>query len=1013
MIGSRPAGTDVIDSIDLPILVVNRDCAVVSFNPAAATLLSLMSSDVGRPLGGIQMLTDVKDLEELCEHVIGGGASSHREVRDGTGSWFSLRIGPYKASNQKIAGAVLTLTNVTAFRASLEQAIDEREYTKAVLNTVIDPLVVLDEDLRVQAANQAFYAMFQASREVTREVRLYELGKPDWDIPRLRTLLNEARPTNARIETLEVDHEFPAIGRRTLLLNARRLSRGDHLGQMTLVAIQDITDRKRSEQKLAESISEQRRSRMLAQGQKEAFEQAGDGAPIDAVLGILTRTAQEQSVDSARAAIFIIDAEGACLRPGAAAGIPESYMRAQDGFPVGPQFPSYGMAAYTGQTVIVPDVEQDPLWTPYLHLAREHGFRACWSFPIRSFGDKVLGTFALYHRAPCEPDLRDIELVKLLADTAAVLIGRHKEAEERQRAEEALRRAEQELRDFVENATVGLHWVGPDGIILWANRTELEMLGCTKEEYIGHHIAEFHADQAAIEDILQCLQNHDTLHEYEARLRCKDGSIREVLISSNVLWEDDKFIHTRCFTRDITDRKRALEALSTRTAQFETLLNQAPLGVYLVDADLRIQQVNPTALSVFGNIPDLIGRDFDEVIHILWPKTYADEIVQVFRHTLDTGEPYITPERIEERLDRGVTEYYEWRIDRIPLPEGRFGVVCYFRDISAHVLARQALHDSEEALKEADRRKDEFLATLAHELRNPLVPVRNAVQVLRLKGPDEPEVRWGRDVIERQVEHLARLIDDLLDISRIARNKLELRKERVALADVVKGAVETSRPAIEQCGHELTVTLPPEPVYLHADLVRLAQVFMNLLNNAAKYMERGGRIWLIAELASGGRQPPEVVVRVKDTGVGIPAEKLPSLFEMFFQVDRSLERSQGGLGIGLSLVRRLVELHGGRVEARSAGVGKGSEFIVRLPVLVEKPKPQVPQQPSDNGGAKSMTVRRVLVVDDNRDSADSLAMLLRLTGNQVHTAYDGLEGVEAAEGIRPDVWCYWTSGCPS
>jgi signal transduction histidine kinase len=300
-------------------------------------------------------------------------------------------------------------------------------------------------------------------------------------------------------------------------------------------------------------------------------------------------------------------------------------------------------------------------------------------------------------------------------------------------------------------------------------------------------------------------------------------------------------------------------------------------------------------------------------------------------------------------------------------------------------------------LKEADRRKDEFLATLAHELRNPLAPVRNAVQVLRLKGPDDPELRWGRDVIDRQVEHLTRLIDDLMDISRITRNKLELRKQRVELAEVITGAVESSRPAVEQCGHELTVTLPPQPIYLNGDLVRLAQVFQNLLTNAVKYTERGGQIWLTAE-----RQGGDAVVRVKDTGVGIPGEKLPRLFEMFFQVDRTLERSQGGLGIGLSLVRRLVELHGGRVDARSEGVGKGSEFIVRLPVLVEKSIPPQSQEPGGNGRTKT-TARRILVVDDNRDSADSLAMLLRLTGHEVHAAYDGVEGVEAAERVRPEV----------
>jgi len=249
-----------------------------------------------------------------------------------------------------------------------------------------------------------------------------------------------------------------------------------------------------------------------------------------------------------------------------------------------------------------------------------------------------------------------------------------------------------------------------------------------------------------------------------------------------------------------------------------------------------------------------------------------------------------------------------------------------------------------------------------------------------------------------------RLVDDLLDVSRITRGKIELRKERVELAAVVASAVETSRPLIEASGHELTVTLPPEPIPLDADLTRLAQVFSNLLNNAARYTEQGGHIWLTAELASGGRQPPdEVVVKVRDTGLGIPADMLPKIFEMFTQVDRSLERSQGGLGIGLTLVKRLVEMHGGSVEARSDGPSQGSEFTVRLPVAVASASPQ-PQPPKGEGEKTADPAgRRILVVDDNKDSADSLSMMLRITGMEVRTAYDGLEAVAAAAAFNPDV----------
>jgi PAS domain S-box-containing protein len=301
-------------------------------------------------------------------------------------------------------------------------------------------------------------------------------------------------------------------------------------------------------------------------------------------------------------------------------------------------------------------------------------------------------------------------------------------------------------------------------------------------------------------------------------------------------------------------------------------------------------------------------------------------------------------------------------------------------------------------LKDVDRRKDEFLAMLAHELRNPLAPLRNAAEMLRVKAPVEPEVRWGRDVIERQVDALTRLIDDLMDISRITRNRLELRRQRVGLAEVVNGAVEASRPLIDEHRHVLTVSLPSRPVYLDADLVRLVQVFLNVLNNAAKYTEPGGRIRL-----TGVLQGDEVVVRVADTGVGIPAEKLPSVFELFFQADRSLERSQGGLGVGLSLVRRLVELHGGRVQAHSEGIGKGSEFTIRLPVLAETPPAMQRRAPAAGDAARPTGVRRILVVDDNRDAADSLTLLLRFDGHEVETAYDGAEAVEVAERLQPDV----------
>lgn len=310
------------------------------------------------------------------------------------------------------------------------------------------------------------------------------------------------------------------------------------------------------------------------------------------------------------------------------------------------------------------------------------------------------------------------------------------------------------------------------------------------------------------------------------------------------------------------------------------------------------------------------------------------------------------------------------------------------------IQAKDALKESEKRLLEADRRKDEFLATLAHELRNPLAPIRNSVQIMRLPNLDGEVAEQARETVERQVTHLVRLVDDLLDVSRISRDMFELRKERVALAVIVQSAIETSRPLIEASGQELTVRLPSRTVWLHADLTRMAQSVANLLNNAAKYTPKGGHILLSAE-----RQGKEAVVRVRDTGIGIPDDMLPHIFEMFRQVDTSHERSQGGLGIGLTLVKNLVEMHDGAVEAHSDGVGRGSEFVVRLPIAEEAPGSATEIGPE----SASTAPRRILVVDDNRDAADSLAMLLSHAGHDTQTAYGGAEAIEAAAGFRPDV----------
>jgi len=306
---------------------------------------------------------------------------------------------------------------------------------------------------------------------------------------------------------------------------------------------------------------------------------------------------------------------------------------------------------------------------------------------------------------------------------------------------------------------------------------------------------------------------------------------------------------------------------------------------------------------------------------------------------------------------------------------------------------------AKEALLESDRRKDEFLATLAHELRNPLAPIRYAIDVLDVKGAANPELRWAIDLIGRQTRHMTRLIDDLLDVNRITRNALALRKEPVELAAIVNAAVEASRPMIEQNNQDLIVREPAEPIWLDADFVRLTQVFSNLLNNASKYSKDqvgGGTIWL-----SYRRKNGEAVITVRDRGIGIPEAALPTIFDMFTRAGRATGLSEGGLGIGLALAKRLVEMHGGTIEGSSEGVGKGSEFSVRLPVYEAAGEPVRPAAAPDRDSQR--VSRRILVVDDNPDVLEGCQVMLQTLGHEVHTALDGVEALDKAEHLRPEV----------
>jgi PAS domain S-box-containing protein len=548
-----------------------------------------------------------------------------------------------------------------------------------------------------------------------------------------------------------------------------------------------------------------------------------------------------------------------------------------------------------------------------------------------------------------------------------------------------------------------------DGIIQSWNDAAERLFGYRADQAIGRHISLIiPPDRIAEEDhIISSLKAGRRIEHFETERVAADGRRIRVSLTISPIRDDSgevtgasKIVRDVTLQREADERERQLlGAAAASNAKFHAFFEQGAFFAGIMDVDGTLLEANRLSWESPGFTREqIIGRPFWETPW--WaPSAELRERIATASRRAAAGEPF--REELPYFVGDGSQRVADVTIQPIRDETGR---VIFLAPIGVDITdrtraeaERKRLEDSlrqlASELSEADRHKNEFLAMLAHELRTPLAPITNAVRALQLGVRDGEALRAASEMLERQVSQMSRLVDDLLDMSRITRGRIELRPQPIELAPIVEQAVEAVHELYRTMDHELTVALPPQPIYLEADPARLTQVVGNLLHNAGKFTDRGGHVWLTVE-AEGG----EALIRVRDNGVGIAAEHHRELFKMFGQIDSTLERSRGGLGIGLTLVKTLVEMHGGRVEVKSEGPGRGTEFTVRLPTTARVPPATAPGPtlPVRAGG------RRVLIVDDSEDGAESLAMLLEFGGHETYKAHDGIAALEAAERLRPD-----------
>ncbi|KQQ88609.1 PAS domain-containing protein [Massilia sp. Leaf139] len=739
---------------------------------------------------------------------------------------------------------------------------------------------------------------------------------------------------------------------------------------------------------------------MKFDGLKHVLSDAVRGAPYDVILQSLLDEARRLIDDRSWASVYLMDEPARELYLAAASGVPAQLTTALTRLPVAADGPPCGRAAHAASIVIVEDIRTEPLMAPYLGLAEAHGIRSCWSFPLHSAGGKILGTLAFFHAHQSAPGAALVSEIGYFTDLVALLTERHlREQENAARhaaaehelaamAEESERR--RRLYETVLSNTPDLVYVFDlEHRFTYANAVLLQMWGRTFEESVGKTCLELGYEpwHAAMHD-REIEQVKATKAPIRGEVPFNGAFGRRIYdyIFVPILGPDGEVEAVAGTTRDVTERKRFEEELKDSELRFRTITNASPQMVWTARPDGTIDYHNEQFYRFIGVAPGSAegGTWAEDMLH---PEDQERGRAR-WAHSVATGEPYEMTYRALHHSGQ-----YRWVLARaLPLRSASGEIVKWLgTDTDIHEAKL-----TQEALQEANHRKDEFLAMLAHELRNPLAPISAAAQVLRLAPNNPDKVRQYSEVISRQVNHMTTLVNDLLDVSRVTRGMVQLERVPVDVKQVVTSAAEQVHPLLEAGRHTLALQLASAPASVLGDRARLIQVTANLLANAAKYTPPGGRITLALEVDNG-----VVRIAVSDNGNGIEAGLLPHIFDLFVQGKRTPDRAQGGLGLGLALVKNIVGMHGGQVGARSGGPGLGSTFTVELPAAAQLARPVAPAPLSVAATGRAL---RIMLVDDNVDAAATLSALLGAAGHRVQTINDPRDAVGAALAAPPDVF---------